>query len=156
MLETRDKPFYHYFKNIRLATLENIEEKIMSHKDEDIIAVICFGSEWCPRCPELFAAVDRKLAETYKKYVVFYYVELEDRPPFFAPSCIPSMLSYIRGNKYHEGWGIPEFDGQLKHTFYDIIFYGLPIEVTEKDEEFKKIGQELKHGSLQQRINGDI
>lgn len=156
MLETDDKPFYHYFKNLRLATLENIQEKIMSHIDEDIIAVICFGSQWCHVCPDLYASIDRKLAETYKKYIVFYYVELEDRPPFFAPSCIPSMLVYIRGNKYHEGWGTPNFEEQLKYYFYDIIMYGLPIEVSENDEELKKIGQEIANGSVQQRINGNL
>jgi hypothetical protein len=105
-------------------TLEEIKEKVTNQWDgtELSSAVIFLGSIECSFCESFRRSLESIEPELLDKNIKFYYYEIEERPPLFAPNALPSLVAFYKGVRVWEGIGHVEDPNLVKEA---LLYYVL-------------------------------
>jgi hypothetical protein len=80
------------------VTLQQFETAVKSHPGDDVLDVVFFITDGCHQCTPFMQNMQGIAADG----VNFFVVNLQEPPPLFAISAVPSMTVFQRGHKLME------------------------------------------------------
>ena len=91
-------------REVTLQQLTELNAEQWSDPSKPAIAVL-LGSSECPHCSGFRSLLDSIEADLLSRDIELLYLEIDERPPLFAPNALPSLVCFYRGVRLWEGIG---------------------------------------------------